>query len=288
MNKLSFHTFFLLTLLTLNTAQAHTYWIEPNEFYFYNKSKEIDAKVSEVLTFEFTGSDTYFNADINRAKDEPNAYRFLITDSKGNHIPTLDSWSGKTRAVFEAMITEPGTYALDAARTGTPMYYTKLSTGTYINKPANKLSKEELALKEKSIGYYQFAKSYTTLHKPTNTWKQPLGHTLEIIPLSHPNTIYVGDTLKVKLLFNGSPLAGTKVKAISQNFRFKKHGQTPQSTVTDNDGIATINFTSANRYLLSAHHDVKLKNDKKAEGLNYKASLMLQVNEPWVRKWSRH
>ncbi len=286
MNKSLLSIGFLLGVMVFNSANAHLYWVEPNEFYFYNKSKQIDKKVSEVLTFEFTGGDTYFNADTNRAKDDEESYNFNIIDNKGNKVAIDDKWQGKTRAVFEAGMTRPGTYVLEAARVGKPMYYTKLKSGDYLHKAADELTKNEQDKKEKSVGYYQGTKAYTTLHKTNDTWKRILGHPLEITPLSHPNLIDAGDTLDVKLLFNGKPLAGTKIKIINQNYRFQKHGDVPIYAQTDESGIASIKFPDADRYLITTEHNVPLDNDKKAEGLNYSASLMLQVNEPWVKEWA--
>ena len=270
-----------------SNAHAHLYWIEPNEFYFYDKSKQMDKKVSQYLTFEFTGGDTYFNADINRAKDEPNAYPFRILDNKNQEVKASDVWHGKTRAIFESGITQPGTYVIETARTSPPMYFTKMKSGEYIRKSADELTSDEQNNAVQSYGYYQATKSYITLHKPNDTWKHVLGHNLEIVPLSHPNTIYEGDSLRVKLLYKGKPLANATINAIHQGFRFKTHGEVPISAVTDAEGIATITFPSSNRYLLSTEHKVPLKDNVKAEGLSYKASLMLEVNAPWVKQWEQ-
>lgn len=270
-----------------SAAQAHLYWIEPNEFYFYDKSKQMDKKVSQYLTFEFTGGDTYFNADVNRAKAEPDAYRFRILDKNKDEVAVDSIWHGKTRAIFESNVTEPGTYVIETVRLDPPMYYTKLASGDYIPKSADQLNGEEKETAQQSYGYYQFTKSYVTLHKPNDGWKNVLGHPLEIVPLSHPNTVYEGDSLKVKLLYKGEPLSNATINAIDQGFRFKNHGEVPISAKTDEQGVATITFPEADRYLLTVEHKTPLKDSPKAEGLSYKASLMLEVNQPWVRQWEQ-
>ncbi|PIR39245.1 MAG: hypothetical protein COV35_01645 [Alphaproteobacteria bacterium CG11_big_fil_rev_8_21_14_0_20_39_49] len=287
MSKILSSLSFLLFVTMAGIADAHLYWVEPNEFFFYNKSKQIDEKVSEGFTFEFTGGDTYFNSDTNRAKDYPENYEFKIIDSEGEQVAVSNKFHGSTRAIIEADLNKPQTYAIGVARIGEPMYYTKLKNGEYINKSNDELTDEESDQKSNSIGYYQYAKAYSTLHKTSDTWKNPLGHKLEIIPLSHPNLLYEGDTLQIKVLFNGKAAPNKTINAIYQNFRFQKHGEVPISTTTDKDGIASIRFDKANRYLITVSHDEKTENDNKAEGLNYLASLMLQVNEPWVKDWEK-
>ncbi len=266
-----------------SSVDAHVYWVEPNEFYFYNEAKAPDKKVSENLTFEFTGSDTFFNADSNRAKDDESSYRFRIINKDGKEVPIKNSWQGKTRAVFETEINTAGTYALEETRIGKPMYYTELKNGEYVYKAANELTKEELAQKDKSIGYYQYTKSYSTIHSPDDAWRQILGQRLEIVPLSHPNKLYVGDSLKIQLLYEGKPLASAKIDLVTQNYRTQKHDSALQSVTTDKDGIAEFKFKNQNRYLLFTKYTISLENDKHAEVLDFRSSLMLQVNEQWVK-----
>lgn len=270
------------SLFLVNNAYAHHYWVEPNEFYFYGAGDSDDHSTGH-LTFEFTGGDTFFNADVNRAKNDLDSYRFQILNKEGATHPILTTWSGVNRAVFEAELTQKGTYALEVERTGAPMYYTELKNGHYIPKAADELSTKEQEQKVKSVGYYQSVKAYTTFGEMSGNWKKPLGHTLEIIPLSHPNSVYAGDDFKVQVLFDAKPLSDATLDVIYQNYRAKEDDVMPKTVVTDKNGIAEITFDSPNRYLIAANHQFSVVGDTKAEGLDYRASLMLQVNEPWVK-----
>lgn len=242
----------------------------------------MDGKVSQNLSVDFTGGDTYFNADVNRAF-ENKEYRFTVTAPGGGTIEPSRSFSGKTRFITEAELTEKGTYGLSMSRTGTPMYFCKILDGTWLPK-----SKDELDISQKNGaacgGYFQHTKSYVSLIETTDIWKTLMGHPLEIIPLSHPNTLLAGDRFSFQVLYQNKPLAGAKVIGISQGYRAKKHGDTPISVTTDADGKASMTFDLAARWLITLTHEFP-NNTEKMDTMAHQASLMLEVNEPWVKSW---
>jgi uncharacterized GH25 family protein len=280
------HLFFIFLgiLLLPFSALAHQYWIEPNEFFFYSKTKAMDKKVSESLTFEFTGGDTYFNADVNRTHD-PEAYSFTYLTPNGKALKPVQVFNGKNRRVIEANATQKGTYTLGISRTGAPMYYSKLADDSWVAKSKDQLTYAEKTGLKVSGGYFQHTKSYVTLHTPTDSWKKPVGHTLEIMPLSHPNKLFAGNVLRVKVLYKGAPLTNTTLVGIAQGDRAKKHGETAISTTTNERGIARLPFDWATRWLITVTHAETLENNPKANLHEHKASLMLEVNEPWVKEW---
>jgi uncharacterized GH25 family protein len=271
-------------ILTTAPANAHLYWMEPNEFYFYDKTKNNDKKVSEKLSWEFTGGDTYFNADVNRAYQNVENYDFDLIAPNGKEIQPTLSVEGKNRMIFEADIEGKGTYILAGTRTGKPMYYTKLDDGEWIHKGDTELTAEERKRAVLTNGYFQHVKTYSSFHTTSDVWKAPLGHTLEVVPLSgHPNKLYEGDELRFSVLYNGKPLANSKVKVIDQNYRFKEHGNAPQMLTTDKNGEAVANFPLSDRYLIHAEHTAPLENDADAKKQNHRAGLMLEVNKRWVK-----
>lgn len=265
-------------------ANAHLYWIEPNEFFFFAKTKAMDDKVSEKLSIESSGGDTYFNPDVNRLQDE-RAYRIEYRSPTGKVLAIKESFNGLSRHIDETALVEKGTYTLAISRTQSPMYYSKLANGQWVTKAKDELSDEEKQGGQVFGGYFQHMKSYVTLHTPTDAWKNPVGHTLELVPLSHPNLVTTGKSLKVQLLAHGKPLANTKIVGIYQGYRAKKHGETPLMAKTDAQGVATLKFPRSARWLLSAKHEEPQANNPKADLFEHQASLMLEVNEPWVFEW---
>lgn len=81
-----------------------------------------------------------------------------------------------------------------------------------------------------------------------------LGHPLELVPVSNPVTpMGPGTPIKVKLLYNGKPLAGERVAFIPRGAALKEGVDDRYERVTDAEGVATFEPTEANYYLIAAH-----------------------------------
>jgi len=75
---------------------------------------------------------------------------------------------------------------------------------------------------------------------PLNGFDQPVGHPLEIIPLTNPFTWGAGDTIAVRVLLKGKPAKGLRVSS--------GHEQLPKHTfienvVTDEEGVARFTLS---------------------------------------------
>lgn len=95
----------------------------------------------------------------------------------------------------------------------------------------------------------KFAKAITGAGAP---WREALGHDLELVPLSDPAKIKVGETLRIKVLFRGKPLADAEVErgdgktAIAEKDipKFK----------TDAEGVAALPIVKRGPCLLVIDH----------------------------------
>lgn len=80
----------------------------------------------------------------------------------------------------------------------------------------------------------------------TKVITRPVGQLLEIVPLDNPANIHVGDRFKVKVLFDGEPLAGVPLTATFEGFdtsdRSKSHKVEAQAfyDTTGDDGTVEI------------------------------------------------
>lgn len=96
---------------------------------------------------------------------------------------------------------------------------------------------------------------------------KPLGHALELVPMTNPVTpMGPGVEFKVKLLFNGKPLANEKISFIPRGVELDKGFDKKYERMTDADGTATFTPTDGNYYLVVAHK----KTDEKGTGTNGK------------------
>jgi hypothetical protein len=85
-------------------------------------------------------------------------------------------------------------------------------------------------------------------------WSTVLGHELELIPLDDPSAIKPGKSLRLRLLFHGSPLAGAQFER-ADGLTAIKEEDIPRFT-TDRHGIAVIPIEKSGPILLVVDHRV--------------------------------
>lgn len=107
---------------------------------------------------------------------------------------------------------------------------------------------------------------------------KPLGHPLELVPLVNPVTpMGPGQPLRVRLLYNGQPLAGARVSFIPRGTTLSEGFDEQYERKTDDDGQAAFTPKEGNYYLVVAHHD---EPEQKGDGYDrtaYSATLTVFV-----------
>ncbi|MBV9566273.1 MAG: DUF4198 domain-containing protein [Bradyrhizobium sp.] len=125
-------------------------------------------------------------------------------------------------------------------------YWVKRPDGTYRN-----ATRRLVADATETLWSSKFAKTITGEGAP---WQTVVGHDIELVPLSDPAGVKVGENLKVRVLFHGQPLSGGKVE--------RGDGKTavPENDIpkfdTDADGVATIPIVQGGPHLLVIDHRV--------------------------------
>ncbi len=123
-----------------------------------------------------------------------------------------------------------------------------------------------------SVKYQAFAKSYLTL----GSWSEqkPLGHGLEIIPISDLSNVKVGDLLEFRVLFNNIPLNITAnsidfITAFSNSF-----GQSNKFSLHSNivKGKAQFIVQSSGSWIVNCSHKEDVRKDGKLKDLYGKAN----------------
>ena len=114
-------------------------------------------------------------------------------------------------------------------------------------------------------------------------FNKPLGHPLELVPLTNPVTpMGPGTPIRVRLLFKGRPIAGERVAFIPQGAQLKEGVMDTQyERVTDKDGEATFEPKEAAYYLVVTHREEKSESGvmggKPYNYTNYGATLTVFV-----------
>ena len=104
-----------------------------------------------------------------------------------------------------------------------------------------------------------FAKAIFHAGKPGGSaYKSALGQTIEIVPQEDPGLVKVGDSLPVKVVFEGKPLAGEFVYATYVGFSTEE--DYAFTTKTNREGIANIRITHPGIWWIKVpykrpHHD---------------------------------
>lgn len=114
--------------------------------------------------------------------------------------------------------------------------------------------------------------------------RKPVGLPLELVVLEDPFSLRPGDDIRVRLLYNGEPLAGAMVEAMH---RQSEHA-TPKaiSVRTDDRGEATVKLDRAGRWVLANTHMVRKASatdeiapadEKRADWESFWATLSLEI-----------
>ena len=107
---------------------------------------------------------------------------------------------------------------------------------------------------------------------------KPLGHALELVPLTHP-VMATGPNqpIRVKLLHQSKPLAGARVTFILRGAVLTEGFDKDHESTTDAEGVASFTPKEGNVVLVVVHHPVA---DQKGDGYDkahYTATLTVSV-----------
>lgn len=148
-------------------------------------------------------------------------------------------------------------------------YWVRLDDGSYRN-----ASKRLFPQARKSMWSVKFAKAALGASAP---WDRVVGQPLEIVPLEAP--AQASGKIRVRVLFEGRPLAGSDVVA-TDGANFKSEADQARAT-TDADGIAVVPLRSAGPQVLGASHRVApSQTPPLADTDSYSATFAFTVTDP--------
>jgi hypothetical protein len=98
--------------------------------------------------------------------------------------------------------------------------------------------------KEWRESYTKHAKTFVRVGAGDDSWRQPVGLKLEMVPEADPTSLRVGASLAVRVLKDGAPAAGLAIGAV-------RPGGTRQLVRTDAEGRAVVRLDRAGDWLLA-------------------------------------
>lgn len=161
--------------------------------------------------------------------------------------------TGIYRSTFDVKLDQKGTYKLMSINDSLSASYKLGSENKRWRGAAENLAKEIPAeAKDVNVTRMQSRMEvFVTSGKPTDTTFKPTNVGLELVPVTHPNDLFAGDTSNFRFLLDGKPAADLNVTIIPGGIRYRD--QLGEIKVkTDKDGKFSVKWPDAGMYWLNA------------------------------------
>lgn len=230
-----------LALALPMAAQAHRAWILPAATTLSSEAPWV--------TFDAAVSNDIFHADYVPLRID----NLRVTTPSGKTTAAANVAVGQHRTTFDLQLAERGTYKLATANRGLFARWVKDgkpqrwrgSIDDY--RTAIPAGAEALQLTET----HRRIETFVTAAAPTETVFAPTGEGLELVPVTHPNDLFVEETADFRLLIDGQPAVGVEVEVIPGGMRYRDQ-QDALTATTDDKGHVQITWPAPGMYWLSA------------------------------------
>ena len=208
-----------------SVASSHTLWLNATNYYPEINSLESGART----TIYFGWGHRYPVADFLSA-DKLKEFN-LITPT-GESKPIKPGIGGFLAT--QLSLSEKGTYIV-AASLKLGFYTMYVEKGKIHHKSVPKTGLSGVIL---SLHFEQFTKALINVTNSDSSFRKPVGHALEIIPMVNPAGLKVGDYLPIQVLFKGKPARFCQVCGTYAGF--STGDDFAFATITDSKGQAKI------------------------------------------------
>jgi uncharacterized GH25 family protein len=234
-----------LTLLAAIPVAAHDYWLQADTFF---------VKPGDTTALHLHVGDEFVSEGERFFQKKP-TLRFDLVHGKDTVDLLPLGVEGKTPAA-NLTLKQAGTYLVRMERAPAKIELEAEKFNKYLAEEGldgvleqrKKLGEDKQPGRER---YRRFLKALLQAgDERDDTATTVAGQMLEIVPLQNPYRLKTGDTLTVRILFDGKPLAGAKV------FAHRRAGDkvTTQSTRTTADGDVAFKLDGDSVYLIRLVH----------------------------------
>lgn len=105
---------------------------------------------------------------------------------------------------------------------------------------------------------------------------EAVGHVLEIVAEKSPDQVKAGESLPVRVMFRGKPLAGVRVSAVYAGAKLEGHSY-PVNAETDKDGRALLKIDRAGLWYARLIHMVPAENDPDVDWRSFFTTMTFEV-----------
>jgi uncharacterized GH25 family protein len=164
-----------------------------------------------------------------------------------------NSSTGRYRSTFDVRLSRAGTYRIAVVGDMLLASY-KLEGETKRLRGDAASIRKELPADARGVQVTRNqsrVEAFVTVGKPTDEVLKAVGSGLEMVPVTHPNDLFVGDVARFRFLLDGKPAAGVEVSVIPGGIRYRDQ-LAEMKLVTDAAGIVGIDWPNPGMYWLSA------------------------------------
>ncbi|MFP6587984.1 MAG: DUF4198 domain-containing protein [Pirellulaceae bacterium] len=246
------------------SVNAHDYWIAPQ-----NYQPQVGQSVVVKL---FVGD--HFNEETERPLQQKMTVDFLLHSDATAPRNLIVAEQFTIKPVAQFVINKPGTHVISMQRNWAQIEMTGDKFHQYLEHEGlhhiiAQRKKAGEADKSATERYRRYLKSLLVVGgKRTSTWNKPLGHKLEIIPLSDPTVAKQNDTLQFRVLLDNNTLANVQLAALGR----QADKVTDIHSTTDKNGVASLKLPHTGEWL------VRLVYLRRCEQKN--------VNADWESFWA--
>ena len=231
-----------LALFAAAPAQAHRQWMLPSSTVLSGDDVwvTVDAAVSNDL-FYFEHQPLRLDAVKAWAPD-------------GSEAPIENKATGRYRSTFDVHLTQKGTWRIASVADMLMGSYDldgkteRLPRGTTAANLAERLPAGATNVRTAEANNRN--EIFVTVGEPTTTLFTPTGKGIELVPVTHPNDLFAGETATFQFLLDGKPAAGLPVTVIPGGIRYRDQlGQIDLKTGAD--GTVAVNWPEPGMYWLN-------------------------------------
>src|SRR5690554_5996202 len=254
----------LVALGFTTAADAHRAWIKPDA--------TVLSKENAWVTFDAVVSNEIFARDhVALRLDGISAFA-----PDGQKIELQNTHTGRLRSVFDLQLTQSGTYKIGLASTSLQARWVdengerKFWPGRGVTPKPGDFEREvpkqaqDLVVSE----YSRRVETFVTNGMPTDTVVQPTGQGFELVPVTHPNDLYSGETAQFQLMIHGEAAVGAEITVIKEGMRYRAQ-QNEITTVSNANGEFEITWPDAGQYFIEIDYQ---DNQGKAPATQRRAS----------------
>lgn len=228
-----------LLLCTSLAARAHDVWLLPS-------ATVLSAENAWITVDAAAGNDKfYFNHRPLRLNG------LTVTAADGSAIEPQNQNTGELRSTFDLKLTKPGTYRLAIASDAIAAAWEENGERKrWFGKPEEVA--DQVPAQADKLRVWQSVRrieAFVTAGKPTEI--KPVGKGLELLPITHPNDLYAGETATFQMLLDGKPASGVEIQVVPGASRYRDQLEAIKLT-SDEQGKFSVQWPHAGMYWLDA------------------------------------